>query len=385
VLLDDGDNELPVDLNNAISVESFVDLVKSRPYAFLVEMFPGPEALCAAGPEGRFVHELVVPFVCADGRRPVAATASVPMHPSDRHHPRQRAQQVARRFAPGSEWLYAKLYTGVAAADQVLREVVGPLVRAATQAQAIDRWFFIRYADPDQHLRLRFHGAPDRLYRDLLPALYAAAAPLLEDGRIWRIQLDTYEREVERYGGAAGIELAEQIFHADSQAVLAIVERSAGDAALMQRWRLALRGVDQLLLDLGFGTEARHALIRRARDGYAREFRAEAGFARQLGDAYRRQRPNLEHLLSLQIEQDAALAVGLSALRARSACAAPALAALRDCEQAGALSLADMALSLAHMHVNRMLRSAQRQQELVIYEFLDRLYSARAARSRSGH
>ncbi|HEY1639542.1 MAG TPA: lantibiotic dehydratase C-terminal domain-containing protein, partial [Streptosporangiaceae bacterium] len=43
-------------------------------------------------------------------------------------------------------------------------------------------------------------------------------------------------------------------------------------------------------------------------------------------------------------------------------------------------SLAELAISLAHMHVNRLLRSAQRAQELVLYEMLDRLYTSRAAR-----
>ena len=34
------------------------------------------------------------------------------------------------------------------------------------------------------------------------------------------------------------------------------------------------------------------------------------------------------------------------------------------------------------MHVNRLLRSAQRAHEMVMYDLLDRLYMARAARSK---
>src|SRR6202030_2223556 len=37
--------------------------------------------------------------------------------------------QVRRTFPPGSEWLFAKLYTGTATADRVLRDVLAPLVR----------------------------------------------------------------------------------------------------------------------------------------------------------------------------------------------------------------------------------------------------------------
>ena len=61
----------------------------------------------------------------------------------------------SRRFPPGSEWLYAKLYTGIATADDVLLEVIAPLTQEALRRGAADKWFFIRYADPQWHLRLR--------------------------------------------------------------------------------------------------------------------------------------------------------------------------------------------------------------------------------------
>src|SRR5262249_37635552 len=150
-------------------------------------------------------------------------------------------------FPPGSEWLYVKLYTGPAILDQVLRDVVGPLVETVLRAGAVDRWFFIRYGDPDWHLRLRFHGEPARLHPAVLPALQAAAAPLLAGGRAWRLQLDTYEREVERYGGPEGIVLAERLFHADSEAILALAGLLAEDARGDLRWRLALVGMHLLL------------------------------------------------------------------------------------------------------------------------------------------
>src|SRR5262249_7768085 len=144
-----------------------------------------------------------------------------------------------RSFPPGSEWLYAKLYTGPATLDQVLREVVQPVVESALRSGAAERWFFIRYGDPDWHLRLRFQGRPGRLQGEVLPALQAAAAPLLADGRLWRFQFDTYEREIERYGGPVGIVLAEQLFHADSEAVLALADWFTADSRGDLRWRLA--------------------------------------------------------------------------------------------------------------------------------------------------
>ena len=50
VALADCDNELVVDLDNVLSIESFVHLVKDRDAARLVELFPPPDELCVDRP-----------------------------------------------------------------------------------------------------------------------------------------------------------------------------------------------------------------------------------------------------------------------------------------------------------------------------------------------
>ena len=371
VALADDDNELMADLDNMLSVAALAHQLRRRRRAMLVEMFPTPDELCVVGPEGRFGHELIVPFVKS------AASEAPPkgLHPATGH-------RVRRRFPPGSEWLYAKLYTGSATADQVLNQLVGPVVHSAVATGAADDWFFIRYADPEWHLRLRLHGEPDRLHREVLPRLQYAADAFLDDGRLWRVQLDTYEREVERYGGDHGIELAEQVFTADSEAVLRILAELSGDAGLDLRWRLAMVGVDSLFTDLGLSGEEKRFVARHARQSYGREFRVEGDFKGEVGRRYRAERADLEALLDTGQDPPAALAPGVAALHDRSLRLVPATAELRRHAQAGRLSqsLTDLAMSLAHMHVNRLLRSAQRAQELVLYELLDRAYSAQAGR-----
>jgi thiopeptide-type bacteriocin biosynthesis protein len=265
-----------------------------------------------------------------------------------------------------------------------LRDVVRPVTATALESGAADRWFFVRYGDPDWHLRLRFHGRPARLHGEVLPALQAAVAPLLADGRLWRVQLDTYEREVERYGGPAGIVLAERLFEADSEAVLALAELLPEDARGEVRWRLALVGIDLLLGDLGFGLEERRAVVQKTRETFAAEFHADAAFGHQLAARFRQERKGLEALLDPAAVADAPFAAALEVLRRRSQALAPVTAELRVCAQAGRLSvpLTELAPSFLHMHANRLLRSAQRAQELVLYDFLARLYQSRAARRR---
>jgi thiopeptide-type bacteriocin biosynthesis protein len=279
--------------------------------------------------------------------------------------------------------LFLKLYSSPATADEILRDVVRPVVEQVMAAGAVDRWFFIRYGDPDWHLRLRFLGEPARLAGEVLPALQAAAEPLMHDGRIWRVQIDTYEREVERYGGPAGMQLSERFFQADSEAVVALADLFAEDARGDLRWRLTLAGMDLLLGDLRLDLDARLAAIRETRDAFAAEFQAGPEFEHQLAARFRRERKGLEALLDSTVASDDSLAKGLEVLRHRSRELTPLIADLRACAQAGRLSvpLAELATSYLHMHANRMLRSAHRAQELVLYDFLARVYHSAAARS----
>lgn len=122
-------------------------------------------------------------------------------------------------------------------------------------------------------------------------------------------------------------------------------------------------------------------IARRARDFYQQEFGTQAEFKARLGRRFRRERPILEALLAGD-ECPPALAGGRRVLRRRSQQIRPLANQLRALSDVGALSgtLVDVARSLAHMHVSRMLRSAQRPQEFVLYELLERLYSSLAPR-----
>ena len=371
----DGDNVLPVDLEHPLHVASFAQLIKARKEARLVEL-PSADDLVVEGPDGRFAHELVVPLV-RTGETERETTGQHPAAPSTKPI---ASAEVPRRFVPGSEWLYAKVYTGTATADSVLVDAIEPLVTAARAEGLIRGWFFLRYADPQHHLRIRFRGEPRRLAGELLPRLQAALAPLLHARQIWRLQLDTYEREVERYGGRAGIELAEHLFEADSDAVLSVV----ASVPAASRPILAVRGAFGLLAGLGLDLRARARVASAARASYAAEHRVDGAAARQLGTKFREMRPTLDRVVRQGAQELGELAGGALALDERTARLANIAGALRDAEASGALevSVERLASSFVHMHINRMLRSEQRAQELVIWEFLERLYDSDLARAR---
>jgi len=126
--------------------------------------------------------------------------------------------------------------------------------------------------------------------------------------------------------------------------------------------------------------------MRRVRDAFAREHRAETSvmFQRGLGDKYRKERAALEALLDRTGDADHDLSPGLERIAARSLAHAPIVADLRAAEQRGALTMpiVDLVPSYIHMNVNRLIRSAQRAHEVVLYDLLVRLYESKLARAK---
>ncbi len=398
VSIEDGDNLLPIDLDDPSGVDLFVESVKGRRTVTLVESFLDRGDLAAHGPGGRFAHDLVIPFVRTSAPEPMPPKADLrpPTFSVDASSNTPVGASVgaslgsavgARCRPPGSEWLFAKLYSGPSGADTVLRQVVAPAVERSRRLRAVDEWFFVRYADPDWHVRLRMRGDPERLRAEVMPILFDQIQPLLAAGVLWRIQLDTYERELERYGGPAGTALSERIFHADSAAVMRVIQLVEGDLTADDRWRLALIGMDRLFTDLGLDVGDRLAVVRAARDAFASELRIDARLRRQLDDRFRRERVGLEQLMIDPTAADAPPLVAAAArfFEPRSRVVRSVAAELASLADAGELRVGwrELAGSHVHMHANRILGCSVRAQEFVLYDLLSRLYWAWIGRSRT--
>ncbi len=360
VELVENDWALHVDLEDDDSIDAFLDAARKRPGVALREMLPAPDELVAHGPDGRYVHELVVPLV-----------AKAPL---ERERPQRRPHTVLdcapatlpRRVAPGGDWLYAKLYCARAESDRLLLDVVAPLVARLRAEGRLERWFFIRFGDPDWHIRLRLALRDANDHGVALAALSECAAAPLDDGRVTRLALDTYERELERYGGPEGITLAEGWFESDSDRVLRALAQLRDTEVPEARSLATLAGIDELMDGLGYSLDERWTILASLRDAFFTEFHVDKPFRIALGQRYRKARPGIE-----------------AALRGRES-APPhiALVELRRRAHVGRLVRSDIeiAQSFVHMFVNRMVRSAPRAQELVLYDHLERTYGSWRAR-----
>ncbi|MGW1374510.1 lantibiotic dehydratase [Streptomyces sp. NPDC002446] len=291
----------------------------------LQEAVPGLDDAWVSGPNGRHTVELVVSMTRND---PVPR--SVP--------PRKAGVRVARADRlrpPGSDWTFVKLYGDRQEEESLLVGGIRELLRSLDHH--CDRRVFLRYADPEPHLRLRLRGNPSVL----IPALSDWAGTLLADGHVSRFTFDVYDREIERYGGLIGMDVTEQLYSADSSAVLDLLSLDHAGKSQLDRTSLVLLTIDDLLTGLGLSEAER-----------LRFYHRETPQRRLAGAEYRTRKAEFCDLLRRpppRFIDDV-----LTQRRSHLADVADRLADLNRHRQLGK-TLPELCHSYVHLHCNRLL------------------------------
>jgi thiopeptide-type bacteriocin biosynthesis protein len=351
-VLADGDNELLVDADNELLVTAWLDAVRDQASVQLKEWLFDPATSPARDAAGRPYVQQWLALLLRQG----------PSYPATRPAFQLPPNPGPRAFAPGSEWLYYKLYCGQKTADYVLQHHVAPLVQQLGAQGLIDNWFFVRYADPDAHLRLRLHLPVPNQIGVVMQLVGAGLPPLSGQSPIWKIQLDTYQREVERYGSHTMV-LTETLFGLQSQAVLPIL--GAPDS-----WLWGLAAMAELLDACGLALPHKIALLTQLRAAFAQEFALDKHLQLQLDAKYRHARSAIEQAVGAM--EEAGPSTPLHALGQH-------LAQL-EAQQKLEVVYDQLLGSYLHMLLNRLLPTQPRLHELVLYDFLLRYYRSQQAR-----
>ena len=369
--LTEGDNRLLLDVEDsdhlALLQSSLAKLPTDNHVLTLEEALPGPEEAWVHDEQDRpHVAEFVFTLerngevrVGPEGKNSRESLEAVSRRGN---HPRPTVELTDRIKAVGDEWLFFKLYTPASHHDDLMAliwEALSPALAAS------DAWFFLRYADPDPHLRLRLRGRENWLLGEALKMFIAHLNGAVEQGILQKYSLDTYEREIERYGGYAGMIASERLFHLDSVFVLDLLSLVRDQRAEFDRLSLTVASVDYLLRSLHIDIDGRRQLYRRLRNGQQAMQRLDEG---ALAQEYRAARPRLWSALASTGSSNH------NCFRRFSSAVEPVYQKFRVLRDNNELMqpLERILSSHVHMHCNRM--GLHRRDEFAAMYYLSRLY-----------
>lgn len=243
IMMADEDNRLLLDRQHPLHLREIAQEIKKGEKIHLIEKIGQTEKGLIQSQKGTHYGEFIIPFL-----KNKKYSAPINNFPMMKHQP---LLPHSRWKLPGSDWLYVKFYLGKENENRFLIEQCTHYANSFLNKGIISGWFFVRYADPKIHLRIRFHGEKEQILSKLLPEIHEWATTLIHKRMISELNFATYEREVERYGGVELIESTEALFCADTQTAMHIICAMEEKKTLLAEEVVAALSFIDLLRGLG--------------------------------------------------------------------------------------------------------------------------------------
>ncbi len=339
----DRDSEIPVDFNNPLLINSFIKNIKNQEYVILGEYPNSIDDYNVFG-EGKFANEVIIPFVRKEKQEHLGKLKKYALY-----SPKKCI------FFPGSKWLYFKIYTDLTNIDYIvikIREAVDQVLKS----NEVEKWFFVRYRDPNWHLRVRFQADPQFLTQEIIPLINKTLRKLNNENTIHKVEISTYVRETNRYGGNKNIIVAEKIFHFDSEAVVHLLKILQDDIEDL-RWLSCMLSIDYFLADANLEIEEKISLLKNIWQHLAREIKFSS--YKELNFKYNKHKVRINLFFDGSTKNKKEKAIH-QIFKNRSQ------KIKSTSKQKENHSIKYLLYNLIHMNINRSIRSSHRLEELVI-------------------
>lgn len=211
------------DFNNDIQLEELFRSLKREKNILLTEY--GKEKFWLENPSGeKFYSEFVFSFfrekkhgISKMDKKEIFAINSCI---SKNQAPEIEKENVRICGINEDGWLYFKLYCREL--DAIITNEVLPFCKQWMEKGVIKQFYFIRYADPDIHIRLRIQMNDFKENTNNI-ICYTWLNNLSRNSKIKEYTINIYERELERYGGAIPFDYVEKFFCLDSMYITEVL------------------------------------------------------------------------------------------------------------------------------------------------------------------
>lgn len=289
-----------------------------------------------------------------------------------------KQNKVQREFIIGDNWLYYKIYSGEKTSDSILQDVILPITEDLLKKGIIKKWFFIRYQDPNHHIRLRLFCNDKSNIGNVINTFQPIFNDYIKDGLIWNIQTDTYKRELERYGNDA-IEICETFFFKESQIIVEFLKKNNGIEGEELRWLFGLKLLDKILESFNLSFHEKFYLMEKIKGSFDAEFGMNKFLKQQIDHKFRLNKNNIISFIEENAENDYEELINIYTRNISSIISE--LLILKSSNKLE-VDFNNLIFSFLHMCANRLFKSKNRKHEMVMYNFLHRYYRLVAGRNK---
>lgn len=353
----DGDNFITIRTSNFLHLEILFDFLKKSNVVVEEFLFKNNNSVIKDENNKHYANEFIIPVVNENYQSSIL------------NQVRSYNLSVKRSSAPGDDWLYIKIYCGAVTAESILLTKIRDFI--FTNKGLFSSFFFVRYFDTDSHLRIRFY-VPDRslhfhLYNDLMCEL----ADVINEKLIFRVVLDQYDRELERYTPDFML-MSERIFSCDSIFVIDILySLQFTDSTIIYKDKIliALKIIDTYLEVFKLSITEKHVLLKTISHQFLVEFGDRKSLEKQTNKIFRDLDKDVK-LFFLESNYDSVILKFKSEL-------STILIDNQFFERASNNKnlIFHLLQSYIHMAMNRLFTVQQRKYEMVLYSILERIYN----------
>jgi thiopeptide-type bacteriocin biosynthesis protein len=364
-----GDHALPIQLYNEDSYLLFIDELKKNGLLVIQENSVSSQTDCVVhdGDGSGYMNEIILLW-------------SSNLKSKYRVEVPQSGFNVEKLIPPGGpDFIYFKIYCNSSMADSILRDHIKPWFDQLSKAGVTLSWFFIRYADPQFHLRIRVFSSEQSISK-IRSNFFVINALVSKHKKSWKIQEDTYNREWQRYG-KANMKNVEDYFYIDSDFVMNLICVLSYSELQSMRWKIALLIVNSVLDDFAVPISQKAELMTSMEQSFLEEFGSIRNNKLELSKKFRRSKTEIESAL---LGQETNLSSVYELLEHRKERIKIVVDKIDKLNRGGELgvSLFNLVSSIIHMSLNRIFESKHRMQEMVIYSFLSCHYKSEIARAK---
>jgi len=366
-LLSDIDNDLPVNTDDTKQIDMLINTIKNK-RKFVIKEFLASSKSLQDQNKNTYNNQFVFSYIKKEETYKV------------NNLPQNKKNHITRTFTQDSEWIYFKIYCGVKTSNDILRHSIYTCVQKLKKEKLIDSWFFIRYADPHHHIRLRFHVSSDTLgtKEKIISKLMSSIKYFEKTGLIWNVTLDTYKREIERYRDI--IEDAEKLFSFDSNATVRYLKYNTEDDKSW--WMYAVKAIDQTFDDFGLSLQERQAVVNTLCVSFNKEFKVGKNEKTKLDTMYRERSKTMFNIIeNKELSEDQ---IKISSILSKKSSASKST--IRQMflqfpsEQLKKERKFEFLPSYIHMLMNRLCMTEARQEEMILYNLMLKYYTSKIGR-----